>query len=187
MGEGRQALSPDHGLAHSGKVRALRQGILSLLVLALLALPAGASAAGPLNDDFADRQLLGAGFPGGAPIEETGSNVDAGSESGEFIPGLSPAGHSVWFEWEAENDGWVSIGACDNQFPTVLAVFTGTELEQLTPVASGNGSEGPDCPYEGRQYTFLAVGGTKYVIAVDGNNFHFPNTPLGLRKGRSRC
>ncbi|HEU4461234.1 MAG TPA: hypothetical protein VFR75_01450, partial [Solirubrobacterales bacterium] len=62
-----------------------------------------------MNDKFANRQILPAGFPGGTPIEVTGSNVEAGKEEGEFIPGLAPAGHSVWFEWEASGDGWVSV------------------------------------------------------------------------------
>lgn len=166
-----------------GRVRGLKRGITSLFVLALLALPAAASAAAPENDDFANRRVLSSGFPSGEPVEATSSNVEATKESGEFIPGMSPAGHSVWFEWEAVSDGWVSIGACDNEFPTVLAVFTGTELEHLTPVASGNGSEGPDCPYQGRQYTFFALSGTEYVIAVDGNNFSFPGAPPPVTEG----
>jgi hypothetical protein len=34
------------------------------------------------------------------------------------------------------------------------------------------------CPYQQRQYTFHAQGGTKYEIAVDGNNFYVPpSTP----------
>lgn len=161
----------------------LRQGIFLLLALALLALPASASAAPPANDKFGSRQILGPGFPGGEPIQVTGTNVEAGKEEGEFIPGLSPAGHSVWFEWEATSDGWVSIGACDTEFPTIVGVFTGTEVDELAPVASGNGSEGPDCPFEGRQYTFPAFTGTKYVIAVDGNNFSFPEAPPPVTEG----
>ena len=164
----------------------MRRGITSLLVLALLAslaLPAAASAAPPANDKFASRQILGPGFPGGAPIEVTGSNVEAGKEEGEFIPGMSPAGHSVWFQWEATGDGWVSVGVCDSEFPTLIGVFTGSDVKTLTPAAEGNGSEGPDCPYQGRQYTFLATAGTKYVIAVDGNSFYPPESPPPVTEG----
>ncbi|HEY3434067.1 MAG TPA: hypothetical protein VGK41_00300 [Solirubrobacterales bacterium] len=161
----------------------MRWGIRALMVLALLALPAGASAAAPANDNFANRQVLPAGFPGGEPVEVNASNVDATKEEGEFIPGLAPAGHSVWFVWEAASDGWVTIGACDNQFPTILMVFTGAAIGSLTPVANGNGSEGPDCPYQGRQYSFSAVSGTKYVIAVDGNFFPAPGSPPPVTEG----
>lgn len=158
----------------------MRWGIFSVLVALALVLPASALAAPPANDDFANRQVLS----GALPIEVTTSNVEATKEEGEFIPsGPAPAGHSVWFEWEAEADGWVSIGACDNDFPTILAVFTGTALNTLTPSASGNGSEGPDCPYSGRQLTFKAVSGAKYVIAVDGNVFHLPEGPTPVTEG----
>src|SRR4051794_3676471 len=128
------------------KLAAALIGIFGCLVL-----PAVAAAA-PANDDFAARELLS----GSLPIEVQRSNVGATKEPGEFIPGLGPAGHSIWFEWEATSTGWVTIGACDDEFPTVLGLFTGTEVDKLTPVASGNADEGPDCPYSQRQYTFKA-------------------------------
>lgn len=149
------------------------------MVALLLAMPASAVAAAPANDDFAARQVLS----GTLPIEVSGSNVEATKEEGEYIPGLAPAGHSVWFEWEAEADGWVTIGACDDEFPTVLAVFTGTAVNALTVVAEGNGSEGPGCQYSGRQFSFEAEGGTKYEIAVDGNAFHLPESPPPVTEG----
>lgn len=151
-------------------------------LLVTLALPGAASAA-PTNDKFANRQMLSAGFPSGEPLEVPGSNLGAGDEANESLPGLSPAGHSVWFGWEATGDGWVSVGTCDSAFPTLVGVFTGTEVEDLTLVASGNGSEGPDCPYEGRQYTFFATAGTEYVVAVDGSNFHLPESPAPVTEG----
>jgi len=144
--------------------------MISALVVILLALPASAAAAPPANDDFANRQVLS----GPLPLEVSASNVEATKEEGEFIPGLAPAGHSVWFEWEAEEDGWVTIGACDDDFPTILAVFTGTAVNALTVAVSGNGSEGPDCPSSQVQYTFEATAGTKYVIGVDGNSYTGP-------------
>lgn len=140
----------------------------------MLVLPAVAPAVPPSNDKFASRLVLGPGFPEGVPITVSGDNFEAGEEAEEHIPGLAPAGHSVWFEWEAASDGWVSIGACDADFPTILAVFTGDELEDLTQVAGNNSGEGPDCPFQYRQFTFQASAGTKYVIAVDGNAFTGP-------------
>jgi hypothetical protein len=160
------------------------RGIRVLCVLALasvgLLLPSStALAAAPANDDFANREVLS----GSLPIEVSRSSVEATKESGEFIPGLAPAGHSIWFEWETQGAGWVTVGACDDEFPTILAVFTGTELGHLTPAASGNADEGPDCPYSQRQYTFKAMSGAKYVIAVDGNTFHMPEAPPPVTEG----
>jgi len=153
----------------------LRAALITF-VLALSA-PAAAWAAPPANDDFADRQVLPSGFPGGQPVEVSGSNVEATKEEREHIPGLAPAGHSVWFEWEATSTDWVSVGDCGTGFPTVLNVFTGTELTNLTSVLKLNGSAGPDCPGgNGGKYTFPATSGTKYVIVVDGNSYTGPET-----------
>jgi hypothetical protein len=141
---------------------------------------ASALAVPPPNDDFANRETL----TGSLPIEVSRSNVGATKEAGESIPGPpAPAGHSVWFEWEATSSGFVTIGACDDAFPTILGIFTGTELGHLTQVASGNADEGPACPYSGRQYTFDAVSGTKYIIAVDGNVFQPPEAPTPVTEG----
>jgi len=150
-------------------MKPLRAALL-IFAFAMLLAPAGALAAPPSNDNFADRSLLEPSLPIAVPA----SNVEATKEEGEFIPGLSPAGHSVWFQWEADEDGWVTIGVCDSEFPAILGIFTGTELKALTPVISGNSNEGPDCPFSQSQYTFKAVSGTDYVIAVDGNNFTGP-------------
>lgn len=151
-------------------------------LLASLALPTAAPAA-PANDKFASRLVLPAGFPSGEPIQVAGSNVEATKEGGESLPVFAAAGHSVWFEWEATGDGWVSIGVCDADFPTTLAVLTGTEFEHLTSVAGGNGDEGPDCPYQQSQYTFFATDGGKYVIAVDGNAFFPPGGTPPVTEG----
>lgn len=146
----------------------------------VLAVASPALAAPPANDDFASREVLEAGLPT-QPV--SGSNVEATKEEGESLPGLAPAGHSVWFQWEATSTGWVTIGACDDAFPTILAVFTGSELGNLTQVASGNAAEGPDCPAQSRQYTFKATSGTTYVIAVDGNAFFVVSPPPPVTEG----
>jgi hypothetical protein len=151
-----------------------------LLVACGLVAPAGALAAAPANDAFANRELLAADVLSEGPIGVTRTNVEATSEGGEFISPFA-AGHSVWFEWEAKGTGWVSIGACQGGFPTIIGVYTGTEVDKLTAVASGNGDEGPGC-FNQRQYTFKAKGGTKYVIAVDGNGF-FVEPPAPVTEG----
>lgn len=154
---------------------------LAACFLLLLASQALAATSG--NDDFAKRETLGSGLP----QEVSSTNVEATKETGEFIPGLSPAGHSVWFEWEAMSSGWVTIGACDSDFPLIAAVFTGTAVNELTQVASGNAAEGPDCPYQQRQYTFRAQANTKYEIAVDGNNFYVPPGEPPVTEAPSHC
>jgi hypothetical protein len=164
----------------SVRIRALCAALVAAAVgCVALAMAPSAFAAPPANDDFANRQVL----EGPLPIEVNGSNVEATKEEGESLPGLAPAGHSVWFQWEATSTGWVTIGACDDEFPTILAVFTGSELGNLTQVAKGNAAEGPDCPFQSRQYTFKATSGTTYAIAVDGNAFFVVGPPPPVTEG----
>ncbi|HET7445588.1 MAG TPA: hypothetical protein VFJ57_13120 [Solirubrobacterales bacterium] len=137
-----------------------------------------ARAAPPANDDFANRETLS----GPLPIDVTRSNVEATSESGENLGGLAPAGHSVWFEWEAPSTQWVTVGACQSDAPALVGVFTGNAVNALTKVAEGIGSEGPNCPFAGREFTFKAQEGTHYEIAVDGDAY-FVATPPPATEG----
>jgi hypothetical protein len=148
------------------------------LVLALCVAPASALAVTAGKDSFAEREPL----EGSLPIEVTRSNEGATKESGENISPFA-AGHSIWFEWEAEATGWVTVGACGSDFPTLIGIFTGTELSNLAKVVSGNGAEGPQSCGSERKYTFKATAGTSYVIAVDGNAFYPPLSPPPVTEG----
>lgn len=152
---------------------------LALATCCLLLWAPTALAAPPSNDDFANREVLGSSLP----IEVSRSNVGATKESEEFLGSLFAAGHSVWFEWEATGNGWVTVGGCSADFVDVVGIYTGTAVNALTPVASGNASEGPHCPYGQREYTFKATTGTKYEIVVDGNPFFMPGAPPPLTEG----
>lgn len=150
--------------------RGIRAGIAGgLALVALVVFADAALAAAPANDDFANRQPLTEALP----IEVTGSNVEATHESGE--PSNGTYGHSVWFEWEAPATGWFTVGACNSDFAAGVALFTGTEPANLTPVGSGLG-EGPDCGNQA-QYTFHASSGTAYVVQVDGRVIATPSGP----------
>jgi hypothetical protein len=117
------------------------------------------------------------------PVEVSRSNDDATKESEEFLGSLFAAGQSVWFEWEADDDGWVTVGGCEADFADVVGVYTGTAVNALTRVATGNQSEGPHCPFGQREYTFKAVSGTKYEIVVDGNPMTGPEGPPAITEG----
>ena len=160
------------GVTRLGAAFALAAGCLLLWLPSALAAP-------PANDEFAERETLS----GSPPIEVSRSNAGASKESGEYLGTPFAAGHSVWFEWEATADGWVTVGGCEADFVDVVGVFTGTAANALTSVASGNASEGPHCPFGQREYTFRATEGTKYEIAVDGNPFSMPEAPPPLTEG----
>lgn len=147
--------------------------IASVLIVTMFFLVvAPAALAAPANDNFAEAENVGATLP----IAISRSNVGATKESGEEI-GTFAAGHSVWFAWEAPSTGFVTIGSCEATFHSVVGVFTGTEVGSLTKVAEGNADEGPGCLNQGQEFTFKAVAGTSYKIAVDGNGFYLFGSP----------
>jgi hypothetical protein len=154
----------------------MRRGLLAALAATIgclaLGVP-GAVAAAPANDNFADREVLS----GSLPIEVERSNVEATREDGE--PWLITAkGRTIWFEWEVEETGFVTVGTCESGFRALVGVFTGTAVNALTPVADTS-SSGPGCPtpYSGTQATFKAVAGTAYEIVADGDGFYLPPSP----------
>jgi hypothetical protein len=131
-------------------------------LLAVLALnPAGASAAPPENDNFADAQVVGPGVP----VAVAATTVDSTAEAGE-PPHFStnPATHTVWYSWTPAVSMTAVVDVCDRdpaiEF-TTEAVYTGNALNALTPVASTAG----ECILR-----FTAVAGQNYKIAIDHNN-----------------
>jgi hypothetical protein len=161
------------------KMAARRWLAMATAIVAVAAWAPPALATPPANDDFPNREVLASSLP----IEVTRSNVGATKEEGEPEVGAFAAGHSVWFEWEATSTGFVTIGACEGEFDTVLGVFTGTAVNGLTKVANGNESEGPHCPYSQSEYTFKATAGTPYEIGVDGNGFYLPEWTKPVTEG----
>jgi Immunoglobulin I-set domain len=119
----------------------------------------------PANDDFAQRQVLQ-----GASATVAGFNVGATSESGE--PVQNWGGKSVWWSWTAPADGAVSIDTSGSWFETLLAVYTGNSLSQLTPLAGAAGSASA--------VNFFVSTGVTYQIAVDGLNGGSGSVTLNL-------
>jgi hypothetical protein len=142
---------------------------VALLGCAVLWLPAAASGA-TLKDDFAAREKVQ-----GLPVVVSGSNVGADRETGEpVLKPLSPAGHSVWLEWEATGSGYVTVSACGSTVPTVTGVYLGDELEDLFEEGSESEFGGSECSGIRNGVTFFALSGFEYEIAVDGNSFFVP-------------
>ena len=110
------------------------------------------------NDDFADAIALDGDF---AFVD--GNNFGATSEPGEpahaGVAGIS----SVWYTFTPIQTG-VTLIDTFGDFDTVLAVYTGEQVDSLIEVASNDdGPFGTDS-----QVAFLAQSGTTYRIAVDG-------------------
>lgn len=109
----------------------------------------------PDNDAFADRGELG------IAIHEVveGTTLNATTEAGEPAHGGIPALGSVWWEWLAPTSGSFSLKRPDTVSTARMAVYTGSALETLTPVASGS--------LEQNGVVFNAIAGTLYKIAAD--------------------
>jgi hypothetical protein len=115
------------------------------------------------NDDFGRAQPLGGGLPVTWGFL---SNRFATKQAEEPDPAGDAGGSSVWFKWTAPRSGAVSIDTCDADFDTLLAVYAGSALGSLTPVASNDDGGGSCSP--GSKLSFDAVANTTYRIAVDG-------------------
>jgi len=115
----------------------------------------------PKNDDFANRFLLT-----GKSVSTTGHNDQATLESGEVQHTDHPGGASVWWSWTAPSSGRATISTLDSTFDTLLAVYTGDTLDNLTQIAHNDDDTSSDTRTS--RVNFQATKGTTYQIAVDG-------------------
>jgi hypothetical protein len=131
---------------------------------------------GVQNDEFANRTVVP-----GAPGTITGTNIGATGEVGEPVhsPLASPLA-SVWWAWTAPASGVAVIDTLGSDFDSVLAVYTGSSVAALTPVASNDDAGGPLS-----RLTFPCVAGMTYAIAVDGRGTAQGNITLRIVSGAS--
>jgi hypothetical protein len=125
----------------------------------------------PANDDFATPEVLSS-----TPMTAGGDNRLATKQAGEPDHAGDPGGHSLWFSWTPSSSGQVDISACGytREIDTLLAVYTGSAVDALTPVASNDDAPGPpanelcESSRGSSEVVFEAIAGTTYRIAVDG-------------------
>src|SRR5438094_677661 len=124
----------------------------------------------PVNDDFANCEFIG-----GANGSVTGSNVSASKEGGEPNHAGNAGGSSIWYCWTAPETGYVTFDTIGSTFDTLLAVYIGSSVDRLTPVAS-NDNIADNIPQS--RVTFPAVATTQYHVAIDGYNSATGDTTL---------
>jgi alpha-tubulin suppressor-like RCC1 family protein len=132
--------------------------------------------AGPPNDMFANRIPIV-----GLASTVAGSNVFATKEPGEPDHGGNSGGSSVWWTWTAPTNGTAALNTLGSAFETVLAVYTGNVVSNLTLVAADDGYSGYR-DYNESVVDFAAVQGTAYQIAVDGFDGATGNIMLNLQE-----
>jgi len=120
----------------------------------LLMLPTLAGA-----DNFVDRVALD-----GTNGLVAGGNSGASIEPGEPLHAGKMGGRSVWYTWRAPVTGIATFRTRGSTFDTLLAVYTGTSVDDLVAVASDEDLGG----FFTSGVRFNAIVGTRYHIAIDG-------------------
>src|SRR5262249_42851884 len=96
------------------------------------------------------------------------NNLRATREVGEPNHAGLGGERSIWYRWTAPNSGYYVFDTMGSSFDTLLAVYTGASITNLTPVASDNDSGGLGTS----RLSFNATANTTYRIAVAGYGFH---------------
>jgi hypothetical protein len=152
------------GAASGSLVITTAHGVVSLHFVVVPGQP-------PANDNFNNSQLLT-----GVAVMASTNTVGATKQSGEPNHAGNAGGSSVWYRWTAPAAGTWSLDTAGSSFNTLLAVYTGTTLTGLSPVASSLVSSGSAT----NSLAFTAVAGVTYQIAADGNGGAAGNLVLHL-------
>jgi len=98
----------------------------------------------------------------GATHDDT---TEASKEPYERAHAGDVGGHSIWYRWTAPANGPVDFNTLGSDFNTVLAIYTGDSVTNLTPVAADIADVGGAMT---SRVDFEATAETTYQIAVDG-------------------
>jgi hypothetical protein len=124
----------------------------------------GALPSAPANDNFVNAVTLQ-----GSTGTVTGTNANATKETGEPdpVPNVTSGGRSVWYNWAAPATGTATFDTNGSDFDTVLAIYTGSGVNALSPIAAND-----DIDTNGGIFTsrvqFPVTSGVVYRIMVDG-------------------
>ena len=108
------------------------------------------------NDWFASARTMD-----GASGSEPDATLGATRETGEpYTYGATAA--TKWFRYAPESTGTLVLTAGNNNFDTVLGVYTGSSIDRLNLVVKDDDSNGG----LGSRVSFGAVAGTQYLVQV---------------------
>jgi len=117
---------------------------------------------GPDNDAFGAATVLPAGN-----FDMRKSNFNATAEEGEPAHGGRAANHSAWFVWTPAANRTVTLSTLGSATDTLLAVYTGDRVDQLTLVAQNDNAS---ITQTHSLVRFSVRAGTTYRIAIDTKN-----------------
>ncbi|MEO8426483.1 MAG: Ig-like domain-containing protein, partial [Verrucomicrobiota bacterium] len=114
----------------------------------------------PANDGFATAPMIS-----GSVGSFNSSSANATKEPGEPNHVGYPGGASVWYQWMAPTANPATFDTFGSAYDTLLAVYTGNSVANLSPVASNNDV---DSVTRQSRVSFAPVAGAIYYIAIDG-------------------
>ena len=115
----------------------------------------------PFNDDFASRAVI----INSPNVHIRSNNAGATSETGEPLHAGLAGTNSLGWSWVAPTTTSVTFSTAGSAYDTKLAIYTGTTLASLTPVASND-----DDTAHGKTTSLVTINvtaGTTYQVAVD--------------------
>lgn len=133
----------------------------------------------PDNDLFAQAQTLTPSPTPFAPITVNGRNTNASFEANEPAHAGSTAARSVWYRWTAPTSDLYSFTTSGSDFDTVMAIYTGPSVSNLTLIAGNDDTTTFD---QTSKINFRATAGTVYSIAIDGANGSSGSIVLNYRQ-----
>ena len=122
----------------------------------------------PSNDNFSGAQLLS-----GMSALVTATNAGATREPGEPQILHNPGGRSLWYKWTAPVTQRFQVAAYSDDLDPLLAVYTGSAVNALTPIAASDNAYNEANPgttvttETSALCTFTATAGTTYYFTVD--------------------
>jgi len=119
---------------------------------------------GAVYDNFAEPKAV-AGTTW-SDNRNNGSTPAYSAESGEKPHAGQSASRSVWYRWTPGVTGTAEITTTNVNFPTVLAVYQGSSVNALTPIASNAGTSSRNTS----RVQFGVRPGQTYHVAVDGRS-----------------
>ncbi len=111
----------------------------------------------PVNDDFANAQAIP------VPGQATGDTSNATNEAGERQP-CGNIGKTVWYRVTPGTNGSLTATTAGSSFDTVMAIYSGTSLSNLTPLQC-NDDDGTSIT---SHVTVPVLAGQRYYIQVGG-------------------
>ena len=108
-----------------------------------------------------------------------GTNSAASKEFGEPAHGGSAGGHSIWWSFTAPADGVLSLSTTNSTFDTLLGVYSGSKVDQLTTLASnddastGSGFSTANAAIKSGQKVYVAVDGFSGASGVVSLTYSF--------------